>query len=333
VLGLLHTAEGPGDVAMDYAMARIGLPYLWVGTGPAAYDCSRLVMQAWEAATGANPPRVATDQYTYGTKVNTAALIDGELVYWASNPPDPTTIEHVAMYIGGGHTVNAPYTGAEIRTDWIGGTGFVALGTRPLTRVYPVGQRSRRRSMPGPEDKPKAMRRQSPDGLRLVRSGVAGCFCTHVGHGERAAGKYGTGRRRATAPQLGAHCRTDIADWDQVGPGQLVSRHACGVDTNAGVDLDGSLNLNLPLVGQGDRPGPNLLQERRWAFGGEQGIPVPAMVGESVPAFGGHDDEATETHDFGRRGHSLDRLVQVLVQRVAGVRGHDHVKALTDRTH
>jgi cell wall-associated NlpC family hydrolase len=130
VLGLLHTDQGPGDVAMDYAMARIGTPYLWGGTGPTGYDCSGLVMKAWEAA-GADPPRVAADQYTYGTKVTMSQLIDGDLIYWATNPADPTTIEHVAMYIGGGHMVNAPHTGVDVRTDWIGGTGFEPLGTRP----------------------------------------------------------------------------------------------------------------------------------------------------------------------------------------------------------
>ncbi len=111
-------------------MAQIGKPYQWGGVGPQSFDCSGLVMESWLAA-GVALPRVAADQYAAGTKVPMTGLVMGDLVYWASNPADPTTIEHVAMYIGGGHMVNAPYTGTVVRTDWIGGTGFVPLGTHP----------------------------------------------------------------------------------------------------------------------------------------------------------------------------------------------------------
>ena len=36
--------------AVSYAEAQLGKPYLWGGTGPAAYDCSGLVMMAYRAA-------------------------------------------------------------------------------------------------------------------------------------------------------------------------------------------------------------------------------------------------------------------------------------------
>jgi cell wall-associated NlpC family hydrolase len=129
-VAVLHEINGPGDVAVEWAMAQLGKPYLWGGAGPNAFDCSGLVMRAWEAA-GVSIPRVAADQYNVGTHVAISQLRPGDLVFWADNPAQPATIHHVAMYLGGDHMVNAPYTGQVVRTDWIGGSGFVALGTRP----------------------------------------------------------------------------------------------------------------------------------------------------------------------------------------------------------
>jgi cell wall-associated NlpC family hydrolase len=129
-LALLHTILGPADQAMERAMAQIGKPYQWGGTGPNAFDCSGLVMSAWQAA-GVTIPRVAADQYNYGTHVAISQLQIGDLVFWAANPAQPSTIEHVAMYIGGEHMVDAPHTGTVVQTDWIGGPGFVAMGSRP----------------------------------------------------------------------------------------------------------------------------------------------------------------------------------------------------------
>ncbi|HET9690428.1 MAG TPA: C40 family peptidase, partial [Acidimicrobiales bacterium] len=130
VLAFVHTDESSGDRAIDWAMAQLGKPYIWGGTGPTGFDCSGLVQQAW-AAQGVALPRVAADQYAAGAKLTMDQLQPGDLVYWATDPSTPSTVEHVAMYLGGGHMVNAPSTGEVIRTGWIGGTGFMALATRP----------------------------------------------------------------------------------------------------------------------------------------------------------------------------------------------------------
>ncbi len=130
VMAMMHTTESPGDTAVEFAMSKLGIPYVWGGNGPNGYDCSGLTMAAWRAA-GVTIPRVAASQFINGAKVNPDQLVDGDLVYWATNTADATSVEHVAMYIGGGHMVNAPYTGQVVRTDWIGGTGFMAQGTHP----------------------------------------------------------------------------------------------------------------------------------------------------------------------------------------------------------
>ena len=52
--GATATADrAPGKAAAQaiaYAQRQIGLPYLWGGTGPDAFDCSGLVMQAYASA-------------------------------------------------------------------------------------------------------------------------------------------------------------------------------------------------------------------------------------------------------------------------------------------
>ncbi|HWE57699.1 MAG TPA: C40 family peptidase [Acidimicrobiales bacterium] len=129
-VALFHTILTPGDKAMEWAMAQIGKPYQWGGTGPASFDCSGLVMRAWQSV-GVNIPRVAADQYGFGTHVTLSQLQMGDLVFWASNTAQPTTIYHVAMYIGGEHIVEAPYTGQLVQTNWDGGSDFVGMGTAP----------------------------------------------------------------------------------------------------------------------------------------------------------------------------------------------------------
>jgi cell wall-associated NlpC family hydrolase len=46
-------------------------------------------------------------------------LVAGDLVFFADNPRDPSTIHHVGMYVGRGLMVEAPYTGAVVRTSSI----------------------------------------------------------------------------------------------------------------------------------------------------------------------------------------------------------------------
>jgi cell wall-associated NlpC family hydrolase len=44
-------------------------------------------------------------------------LVVGDLVFFADNPGSPGTIHHVGMYIGKGLMVEAPHTGAVVRTS------------------------------------------------------------------------------------------------------------------------------------------------------------------------------------------------------------------------
>jgi cell wall-associated NlpC family hydrolase len=77
---------------------------------------------------------VSRDQWNFGARVwNVADLQPGDLVFYAYNTADPTTIHHVGMYIGAGNMIDAPYTGATIRItpflrgDYIGGVRPTAV--------------------------------------------------------------------------------------------------------------------------------------------------------------------------------------------------------------
>ena len=121
---------GRGEVALSWALHQLGKPYQWGASGPASFDCSGLALRAWEAA-GIALPRIAARQYEAGAHLPVADAAAGDLVFFGADPSDPGTIEHVGLALGDGRMVDAPFTGAVVRVDTIGGAGLVALATRP----------------------------------------------------------------------------------------------------------------------------------------------------------------------------------------------------------
>jgi len=118
----LHTLAGPtgaspGPVAnthqrgaaaaIAYAKAQLGKPYQWGAAGPDAFDCSGLIMRAWQAG-GIALPRTTYQQVNAGTRITRAQLQPGDLVF--SNNDG-----HVQMYIGNGRVIEAPRTGATVQ--------------------------------------------------------------------------------------------------------------------------------------------------------------------------------------------------------------------------
>ncbi len=119
-----------GNIAADWALSQIGRPYQWGGAGPYTYDCSGLTMVAWAHADVALL-HYAGDQWVEGAHVSLGALQPGDLLFYATNNADPTTIHHVGIYIGGGNMVDAPYTGADVRIDGIYAPGDPIGAVRP----------------------------------------------------------------------------------------------------------------------------------------------------------------------------------------------------------
>jgi cell wall-associated NlpC family hydrolase len=124
-------------VAIQYARSKLGTPYLWGGTGTpeqgGRFDCSGLMQAAYQQA-GINLPRVSRQQWYAGPHVPRDQLQPGDLVFFAWNTREPSSIHHVGMYVGGGFMINAPYTGAVIRFDKIDTPDYIGA-VRPTVAV------------------------------------------------------------------------------------------------------------------------------------------------------------------------------------------------------
>ncbi|WP_269069552.1 C40 family peptidase [Actinomycetospora endophytica] len=126
--------SGVAKTAIDFAVAASGKPYVWGATGPSSYDCSGLMLRAFQAA-GVVLPRVARDQYGAGAHVPVAQAQPGDLLFWAYDSSDPDTIHHVALYLGDGKIMEAQQTGVPLAVRPVSFTekGMVPLATRPGT--------------------------------------------------------------------------------------------------------------------------------------------------------------------------------------------------------
>jgi len=110
--------------ATAFALAQVGKPYQWAATGPGSFDCSGLTQAAYRSA-GLAIPRVAAAQWSSGQHVDLGDLQRGDLVFFAYDRQNPTTIHHVAMYLGDGLMVEAPFTGVDVRVSSIGRSDYI----------------------------------------------------------------------------------------------------------------------------------------------------------------------------------------------------------------
>lgn len=126
-VGLVNTGgiSRTALVAIAAAQTQIGKPYMYGAAGPDSWDCSGLTQWAF-AQAGVLIPRTAADQYAaVPTKVPLGQIEPGDLLFWATDTNDPTTIHHVAIYVGNGLMLDAPHTGANVEIQPVYLDGYI----------------------------------------------------------------------------------------------------------------------------------------------------------------------------------------------------------------
>ncbi len=108
-----------GQAVVAAAKRWLNTPYVWAGgnsQGPTGggFDCSGLMLYAY-AQVGIALPHYSGYQYYKGARISKGNLQPGDLVFYANNTSDPSTIHHVAMYIGNDQMIEAPFTGSWVR--------------------------------------------------------------------------------------------------------------------------------------------------------------------------------------------------------------------------
>ncbi|HEV2928839.1 MAG TPA: NlpC/P60 family protein [Propionibacteriaceae bacterium] len=104
------SASGAAAVAVAFAYDQLGDRYVYGASGPNAWDCSGLTMMAWQAG-GKSLPHYSAGQYSTATPIKIGDLRPGDLLFWGSKP---SSIYHVALYVGDGMMIHAPRTGRNV---------------------------------------------------------------------------------------------------------------------------------------------------------------------------------------------------------------------------
>jgi cell wall-associated NlpC family hydrolase len=111
---LISAGGGAAGEALSFALAQIGVPYLWGGESRAGYDCSGLVQAAYRTV-GIDLPRSSQEQFADEPHLPLGAQLQpGDLVFFGPSPTDAT---HVGIVVRSGEMVDAPHSGTDVRTE------------------------------------------------------------------------------------------------------------------------------------------------------------------------------------------------------------------------
>lgn len=117
VYGTVGQGSAPPNAAVlsavNFAIDKIGLPYIWGGNGTGGsdpgFDCSGLTTAAY-ASAGVKLMRTADTQFRSVPHVTDPQL--GDLIFYGE---PATKIHHVGLYIGNQQMIDAPQTGQAVQ--------------------------------------------------------------------------------------------------------------------------------------------------------------------------------------------------------------------------
>ncbi|MDV3124774.1 NlpC/P60 family peptidoglycan endopeptidase RipA [Mycobacterium sp. 21AC1] len=149
-LGILPTPSGftngaiprvYGRQASEYVIQRMGsqmgVPYSWgggnaagpsrgidSGAGTVGFDCSGLMLYGF-AGVGIKLDHYSGSQYNAGRKIPSSQMRRGDMIFYG-----PNASQHVAMYLGNGQMLEAPYTGSHVKVSPVRTSGMTPYVTR-----------------------------------------------------------------------------------------------------------------------------------------------------------------------------------------------------------
>jgi cell wall-associated NlpC family hydrolase len=130
-----------GRQAAEYVIRRagsqMGVPYSWgggnaagpsrgidSGAGTVGFDCSGLMLYGF-AGVGIKLPHYSGDQYNSGRKIPSAQMRRGDMIFYG-----PNASQHVALYLGNGQMLEAPYSGSVVKISPVRTSGMTPYVTR-----------------------------------------------------------------------------------------------------------------------------------------------------------------------------------------------------------
>ena len=113
-----YAASGRAGRVVSYALQKVGMRYVAAASGPTAFDCSGLTMQAWRQA-GVGLPHYSRSQFAVTRRVPLSEARPGDLVFYFGRGA-----HHVGLYIGNGKMVHAANPRSGVRIDSVLGPWY-----------------------------------------------------------------------------------------------------------------------------------------------------------------------------------------------------------------